>query len=288
MGLQDVGPSELLGEQMAEPVRMLRRGVMRSLNAMGIERKHVATARMYCERHAIAAFGAAHKRNVGRILAYHSVGQAEWGTNDVTPQQFRRQIEQALNAGYRFVPASEIANTGGGPRDLAITFDDGLKSVQTQAAPILKEYGLPWTFFAVSEWTDGNHTFGDDFVMSWHDIEEMLEQGAEVGSHSATHPDFGSIGRPQMVDELAGSREVFRQRLGFAPDTFAISFGRYWNWTDESGEVAREVGYSTIYAQAEETRPANTVARTFVTKFDGDFIFNALLKGKFDRWEEWY
>jgi len=24
-----------------------------------------------------------------------------------------------------------------------------------------------------------------------------------------------------------------------------------------------------------------------VTKFDGDRIFNALLKGKFDRWEEW-
>jgi hypothetical protein len=29
------------------------------------------------------------------------------------------------------------------------------------------------------------------------------------------------------------------------------------------------------------------VARSFVTKFDGDRIFKALLKGKFDYWEEW-
>lgn len=267
---------------------MLRRGVMLTLNAVGIERKHVATARMCCERHVIAALGSARKRYIGRILAYHSIGQAEWGTNDVTPEQFRKQIELALNAGYRFVPAREIVETGGGPKDLAITFDDGLKSVLTQAAPILKEYGLPWTFFPVSEWSEGNHWMDEDFVMSWNDIEELLKQGAEMGSHSATHPDFSRIGRNQMVDELGGSREVFRKRLGFAPETFAIPFGQSWNWTQESEKIAREVGYSVIYAQAEETRPTNTVARTFVTKFDGDFIFNALLKGKFDRWEEWY
>lgn len=272
---------------MAEPVRLLRRGIMRAMNTVGIQRQHVATARLCCERHVIAALGHARKRYIGRILCYHSIGQSEWGVNDVTPQQFRRQIELALNAGYRFVPASEIVKTGGGPKDLAITFDDGLKSVLTQAAPILKDYGLPWTFFPVSEWSDGNHQMAADFVMSWHDIETLLKQGAEMGSHSATHPDFGQISRQQTIDELGGSREVFRKRLGFAPDTFAIPFGQSKNWTEISEQVAREAGYSVIYAQAEETRPSNTIARTFVTKYDGDFIFNALLKGKFDRWEEW-
>ena len=60
-----------------------------------------------------------------------------WGVNDVSPAQFRRQIELALREGYRFVAASEIGRTGGSPRDLAITFDDGLKSTLTIAAPIL-------------------------------------------------------------------------------------------------------------------------------------------------------
>ena len=273
---------------MEKPGKIIRRGVMSALNKVGVHRHHVATARMCCERHVIAALGRANRRYIGRILCYHSIGQAEWGVNDVTPQQFRSQLERALNAGYQFVPASEIVKTGGGPKDLAITFDDGLKSVLTEAAPILKDYGLPWTFFPVSEWSEGNHEMADDFVMSWRDIETLLKAGAEMGSHSATHPDFSSIGQQQIIDELGGSREVFRKRLGFAPDTFAIPFGQSGNWTQASERVAREAGYSVIYAQAEETRPTNTIPRTFVTKFDGDFIFDALLKGKFDRWEEWF
>ena len=235
----------------------------------------------------LAAVGRSRKRWIGRILCYHSIGQEEWGVNDVTPAQFRRHIELALNAGYRFVPASEIARTGGGEKDLAITFDDGLRSVLTEAAPILKEYGLPWTFFPVSEWSDERHWFGENFILSWRDIEALLAGGAEMGSHSATHPDFGRIGLDQMVDELGGSRDLFQKRLGFAPETFAIPLGQSMNWKKESMKAASEAGYSVIYAQAEETRPEGTIARTFVSKFDGDRLFKALLKGKFDRWEEW-
>ena len=127
------------------------------VKATGFDRQRFAATRMCCERHVLASVGRQRKRWIGRILCYHSIGQAEWGVNDVTPQQFRRHIELALDAGYRFVPASEIATTGGKAKDLAITFDDGMKSVLTEAAPILKEYGLPWTFFPVSEWTDDRH-----------------------------------------------------------------------------------------------------------------------------------
>lgn len=260
----------------------------KALKLAGITRARIAPMRMCCERNIIAALGQARKRYIGRILCYHTVGQSEWGVSDVTPAQFRRQLERALDAGFNFVPASEIVRTGGGPKDLAITFDDGLKSVLTNAAPILKDLGLPWMFFPVSEWSDGRHTMPDDFVLSWRDIETLLAAGAEMGSHSATHPQFNCIGASQMVDELAGSRELFANRLGFAPETFAIPFGQSGNWTEDARKLARDAGYSTIYAQAEETRPTDTVARTFVTKYDGDFIFDALLKGKFDSWEEWF
>ncbi|WP_340692006.1 polysaccharide deacetylase family protein [Hyphomonas sp.] len=266
----------------------MKKALKSAIRRTGLTRSHVASCRLCCERNILAALGRARKRYIGRILCYHTVGQTEWGVNDVTPDQFRRQLERALNAGFNFVPAGEIVRTGGGPKDLAITFDDGLKSVLTNAAPILKDLGLPWTFFPVSEWSEGRHWMPEDFALSWKDIETLLAAGADMGSHSATHPQFNEIGVDQMVDELAGSREVFRKRLGFAPDTFAIPFGQSGNWTDDARRLARDAGYSTIYAQAEETRPQDTVARTFVTKYDGDFIFDALLKGKFDSWEEWF
>lgn len=257
------------------------------VRATGLERRHVASARMCCERHVLARVGRARKRWIGRILCYHSIGQEQFGVNDVTPAQFRRHIELALNAGYRFVSAAEIARTGGGAKDLAITFDDGWKSVATQAAPILKDYNLPWTFFPVSDWTEGVVPWARDVALNWRDVEKLLADGAEMGSHSATHPDFGKIELSQMVDELGGSRDLFQKRLGFAPETFAIPLGQSTNWKQASMQAANDAGYGVIYAQAEETRPKGTVARTFVTKFDGDRIFKALLKGKFDYWEEW-
>lgn len=253
----------------------------------GLNRKRVAAARMCCERHVLAAVGRQHRRWIGRILCYHSIGQNELGVNDVTEKQFRGHIELALNAGYRFVSAANLAHAGGGEKDLAITFDDGAKSVATTAAPILKDYNLPWTFFPVSEWTEHKEEWTKETIMGWRDVETLLASGAEMGSHSATHPDFGKISLGEMTDELGGSRDLFERRIGFAPSSFAIPLGQSSNWKPESMKAANDAGYSLVYAQAEEKRPPGTVARTFVTKFDGDRIFKALLKGKFDRWEEW-
>ena len=260
------------------------------MRVTGVQRHHVAAARMYCERQWLATTSngrSARARSAGRILCYHSIGQSVSGVNDVRPEQFRRQIDLASRSGFRFVAAAQIAQTGGSPKDLAITFDDGWASVLSEAAPILREYGIPWLLFVVTNWSDHKTDWAKEFILPWHDIERLMAQGAQIGSHSLTHPDFGAISRAQMIDELSGSREVIRQRLGFAPTTFAIPYGQSTNWPAAACEIAREAGYETVYAQAEETRPSGTIPRTFVTSFDRDRIFKALLRGAYDNWEEW-
>jgi peptidoglycan/xylan/chitin deacetylase (PgdA/CDA1 family) len=256
--------------------------------SVGLERRRVAPARMCCERYALATFGARRRRPGGRILAYHTVGQPEWGVNDVSPRQFRRQLELALRLGYRFVPASHIALTGGAPLELAVTFDDGARSVRTHAAPILRDYGIPYTVFLVTDWSDGRVDQHVGKVMTWPEVAELVAAGAEIGSHSVAHPDFAAIGPERREHELTESRHVIQARLGLAPETFAIPFGQSGNWPSGAAQAARKAGYAIVYAQAEETRPAETIARTFVTRFDGDYLFRALLRGAFDRWEEWF
>ena len=87
---------------------------MRSLlRALGVRRSTLAAARLYAERSLLSVRGDARARPTGRILCYHSVGTPAWGVNDVSPARFRRQLESALRRGYRFVPAREIALTGG-------------------------------------------------------------------------------------------------------------------------------------------------------------------------------
>lgn len=241
---------------------------------------------MWAERQALAATFRPRARGTGRILCYHSVGQPDWGVNDVPPALFRRQLEMARQAGNRFVDAGQLAGGDADPRDLAITFDDGLTSVMTQAAPILAELGIPWSVFVVSEWADGGGGFDEGTFLRWRDL-ERLAGVAEIGSHSATHPDFGRIGTSQIERELRESREAIESRLGIRVRSFAIPFGQSTNWTGAAQAAALAAGYELVYAQAEETRPLGTVARTFVTRFDEPRIFRALLAGAFDRWEEW-
>jgi len=257
------------------------------LKLTGVPRHTIAWHRMRIERDLLAAVGRPRRRAGGRILAYHTVGQPDWGTNDVSPERFRRQITQALELGYRFVSPEALARTGGAPNDLAITFDDGMKSVFTHAAPILREFAVPFAVFVVTEWADRRHDWIADKVMTWDEIAALAAEGVEIGSHSATHPDFGKIAVDQITDELEGSRETLKARLGDAPKTLAIPLGQSMNWTPTAHAIAKKAGYEVIYAQAEDTRPPGTIARTFVTHFDGERVFKAALSGKYDRWEEW-
>lgn len=242
---------------------------------------------MMVERHALARVTRPAVRTKGRILCYHSIDEPVTGVNDVSGDRFRRQIESALKQGYRFVPASEIALGGGGAKDLAITFDDGWLSVSTRAAEILGSFGIRWTLFVVTEWSSHSEEWARTRFVSWRDIERLVSNGVEIGSHSRTHPDFGQISEAEMADELAGSREEIGRRLGCKPSSFAIPLGQSMNWPAVATKIAREVGYEIVYAQAEETRPPETVPRTFVTRFDNDRIFSALLSGAYDNWEEW-
>jgi peptidoglycan/xylan/chitin deacetylase (PgdA/CDA1 family) len=263
----------------------MKKVLKKVVQASGLRRHHVAAARMYCERNWLAMTTRA--RLTGRILCYHSIGQAVAGVNDVKPEQFRRHIELALQRGFRFVPAAQIARTGGAPTELAVTFDDAWSSTSSVAAPILKDYDIPWSLFVVANWSDHRTDWAKEFILPWRDLERLMTDGVEIGSHSATHPDFGSIERTRMIDELCGSREIIKLRLGAAPTAFAIPFGQSMNWTSLAAELASEAGYDTVYAQAEDTRPPGTIPRTFVTGFDGNWIFSALLRGAYDRWEEW-
>ncbi len=252
----------------------------------GITRKRIAVARMCCERLALSAFSPTGGAR-SRILCYHAVGTPEWGVNDLSPARFRRQLEGALDSGYRFVPAEMLAREGGNARRLAITFDDGLTSVAANAAPVLRELGIPWTLFVVSDWADGRHAWARDTMLDWRAIERLAAEGATVGSHSVSHPDFGRIPAEAMEAELQNSRRTIAERIGIDTRSFAIPLGQAQNWNARAQTAAMAAGYELVFAQSEERRHPGTVARTFITRFDGNRVFKAALDGAFDRWEEW-
>ena len=254
---------------------------------VGLRRHHLSMTRTLCERTALSAVQRRPQVAFGRILCYHSVGTPEWGVNDVSPERFRRQLELALSLGFRFVGAERVASGDALSNELAVTFDDALLSVLHNGAPVMAELGVPWTLFVVTDWAGGRHSSGRRLLMSWKQIRELDRAGVQIGSHSVTHPNFGRIELQHARSELHDSRQVLADQLGTAPDAFAIPFGQSRDWSVDVMEIAESAGYRRVYAQAAETRPAGTIGRTFITRFDNDRLFAAALRGAFDAWEEW-
>lgn len=257
----------------------------RLARSIGVRRTDVAAARLVFERTALALLRRERLRPGGRTLCYHSVGQPEFGVNDVTPARFRRQIELSLESGRLFTAASRVADGLAGPADLAVTFDDGARSVLTAAAPILREHGVPFTVFVVGRWAEEAGQASP--TLGWNDLEGLLAAGAEIGSHSLSHPDFGRIDAARAADELGGSRAMIEARLGVRCDALAVPYGVTSSWSPQMAALAAEAGYLRVYAQSEDIRPPGTAPRSFVTSFDGDANFRALLCGAYDRWQEW-
>ncbi|TBN47342.1 polysaccharide deacetylase family protein [Hansschlegelia quercus] len=252
-------------------------------------RSKAAAVRLLAERHALALIAPRSSRPTGRILCHHSIGQPCFGVNDVSPRRFARQIESALAAGYRFVPAPQIAAGLAGPKDLALTFDDGARSLLTEVAPILSAFGgLPFMVFVVTGWADEAQAGRRRNIASWTDVEALVALGAMIGSHSVSHPNFARLNDAAVVEELEQSRETLRRRIGESPADFAIPFGLNSTWTPSATAAARAAGYTRIYAQAENRRPPDTIGRSLVTGYDADTLFRATLEGAFDRWDEWY
>ena len=101
-----------------------------------------------------------------RILAYHGVDEAygpivNFDGFQVPVDVFKKQMD-ILAKHYRVWPLARMARNildGGELPDnlVALTFDDGYRNNWQVAAPILKEYGFPATFFVTTGFIDGTH-----------------------------------------------------------------------------------------------------------------------------------
>ena len=141
---------------------------------------------------------------------------------------------------------------GGRPLDrtLAVTFDDGYLDNYEHAAPILRDLGLPATFFVVTDY------IGSDMVpwwdracdppprwMTWDHLRHLRESGFEIGAHTRTHADLGAVTGARAEWEICGARRELEARLGAPVELFAYPYGRAENMTEPNRELVRRAGF---------------------------------------------
>lgn len=98
---------------------------------------------------------------------------------------------------------------------------------------MLEKRQVKATFFMVGDWCE-----------KYPDAAKKIAQaGHEIGSHSHTHPDMTTLGKEQILSQLAQSKTVIDQTCGTDITLFRPPSGAY---NDLSIATAREAGWEVI------------------------------------------
>ncbi len=183
------------------------------------------------------------------VLAYHAISDLPHGSGleayGVPPNQFQRQLDELIEAGYQFVDADELlrflSGRAGLPhRALLLTFDDGYADLLTAASPALAERAIPAVVFAVSnllgktnEW-DAAKGMPRLPLLDVDGLKQLSQNRFEIGAHSRTHQCLTRITGEELCAEINGSvSELESNGLG-RPRLFAYPYG-------EVNEAVRQV-----------------------------------------------
>jgi peptidoglycan/xylan/chitin deacetylase (PgdA/CDA1 family) len=189
------------------------------------------------------------------VLGYHDFSETLPETEMlIRTSKFRKQMEAIKNAGLPVIPMADFQAWKRGEKDIAdksivITIDDGWKAVHTDAFPILKEFGFPFTLFLYKNYVDGG---GKALTSAM--ITEMMKHGATIGSHSVSHPYPGAVkskSRKSPADfdaflrhEFGESKRFLEAKFGVPVRTYAYPGGYH---TEQMFPVAAELGYQHLF-----------------------------------------
>jgi peptidoglycan/xylan/chitin deacetylase (PgdA/CDA1 family) len=113
-----------------------------------------------------------------------------------------------------------------GDKDAAasFTFDDGHKS-HAAIARLLDENGIKATFFVVANWVPAGRTNGPLAKLSWPELRALADAGHEIGNHSLTHMNLGSVTNTEVLAaEVDLAADMITKGTGRAPVSFAYPF----------------------------------------------------------------
>ncbi|HET8567153.1 MAG TPA: polysaccharide deacetylase family protein [Solirubrobacterales bacterium] len=132
--------------------------------------------------------------------------------------EVRSRCAEALPAtgtsGFRLRPVRAVGCTGGspglvtnGPRDrpvVALTFDDGPSEYTPEFLRVLREKGVPGTFFEIGQEMPGREDT----------MRRILAEGDEIGDHTMNHVEFPGY------EQIAGAATRIRAYTHFQPCLF--------------------------------------------------------------------
>jgi peptidoglycan/xylan/chitin deacetylase (PgdA/CDA1 family) len=175
---------------------------------------------------------------------------------------------------------------------VALTFDDGYRTLADTVQPIVAEHGFPVTAF-LNTGMIGNGKrlpsrpeFGhypDEEFLNWEDVAKLNRQGWTIGGHGIDHVDLTRVSRKEVDRQLMGCKQEITARLGRPCVHYA------YTWGHNNAAVRRAVvraGYfcavGVIHGPVTSVSPWFTLPRLDIrTEYElEDFV--AVMSGRWD------
>jgi peptidoglycan/xylan/chitin deacetylase (PgdA/CDA1 family) len=222
------------------------------------------------------------------VLGYHDFSETDRETAmRIRTSKFRKQMEAIRQLGLPVIPMADFVAWKNGTKDIpakavVITIDDGWISTYTDAYPILKEFGYPFTIYLYKDYVDGGGR-----ALTTAMIKEMMKHGATIGSHSVTHPFPQAVKAsrkrgPETYDkflntEMGESKRFLEGKFGDSVTTYAYPGGYF---TEEMLTKAGQLGYTHLFTvqpgKVKRTIP-NEVLPRYIILGNYDKIFEFAL-----------
>ncbi len=188
------------------------------------------------------------------VLLYHRFGRQVSDSMTVKTGTFESQLHELAERGYKVIPLRQLADhlaAQGAPlpaRSVAITVDDGHRSVYTELLPVVLRNRIPVTLFIYPSAISNAR-----YALTWQQLRELKATGLfDIQSHTYWHPNFAREKRRLLpsayklfVDtQLINSRKALEGHLGGKVNLLAWPFGIH---DSELEERARKAGYIAAF-----------------------------------------
>jgi peptidoglycan/xylan/chitin deacetylase (PgdA/CDA1 family) len=169
-----------------------------------------------------------------------------------------------------------------------VTFDDGYHDNLDHAIPVLRDLGIPATFFIPTGIIDGTARpywyERPPPMLTWSELREIAEDDLfSIGAHTRTHPELPKLSDEAAWTEIAASKRDVEERTGQPAEAFAYPAGVYG---EREVRMVREAGYrlgvTTLPGMVGPAHPPETLPRSFIDRQDNLKMFEAKLTGLLD------
>ncbi len=214
-----------------------------------------------------------------QVLTYHRFESRENPPGTVvSPRLFAEQMDWLAASPIKVLTLRDSLSLAAGAAmatpAVAITADDGWRSVYTEMFPVVRRHNMPATLFLNPPMIGHGGAY-----LTWEMVAELKASGLfDIQAHTLSHPNFNEERRKRsptdyaafVASELADCRTMLAERVGAAVDLLAWPFGIH---NAQLEQAATDAGYTASFALGSRPvvsgAPIQALPRSQIYETDG-------------------